>query len=204
MVFDYAFVLTGGISTGKSTVAKMFREDGFSVIDADKIAHQMLVLHKKSVVELFGEEYLKDNEIDRKRLGALIFSNPKEKKRLESLLHPLIYNEIERQAKELDRAQKPYLIDIPLFFENLGRYPIESSVVVYTPQQLQLSRLMKRDNSLKEEAESRIASQMDIEKKREKATYIIDNSKDLKHLQEEYVKVRDRLLKNFKEADAKL
>jgi len=199
MVFKNAIVLTGGISSGKSTVANLFLNDGFFLIDADKIAHETLNIEYKKIANLFGNEYVYEGTVNRKKLGALIFSNKEEKKRLELLLHPLIYNKIEEQSRQFENLDYPYLIDIPLFFESEGRYPIKSSIVVYTPKEKQLERLMFRDSSEESEAQQRIDSQMDIEKKREKATYIIDNSQDRKYLQAEYVKVRDKILSNFKE-----
>ena len=197
MPFKYAVVLTGGIATGKSTVVKFFTKEGFSIIDADNIAHAMLELHKESIAELFGAEYIVNNRVDRKSLGTLIFSNPKEKLRLESLLHPLIFSEIERRAIEEDKFEKPYIIDIPLFFESKGRYPIHQSIVVYTPLDKQLERLMNRDGSTTEEAQQRIGSQLSIEEKRQLSTYLIDNSKNFKYLQEECVRVKNIILTNF-------
>ena len=197
MAFNHAVVLTGGIATGKSSVAEMFKQDGFVVIDADRVAHNMLDIHQDKIAELFGTKYVKDGAVDRKALGSLIFSNQKEKLCLEGLLHPLIFEEIEKQANEQDRLQKPYLIDIPLFFES-KRYSIEKSIVVYTPRNKQLERLMERDGSTKEEAEKRIDSQLDIEEKKQLATYIIDNSEDLKHLQQEYDRVKKEILDSSK------
>jgi len=197
MSFKYAIVLTGGIATGKSTVAKFFEEDNFVVIDADKIAHSMLDKHKEKIVELFGVEYVKGGAVDRKALGALIFSDAKEKLRLEGLLHPLIFEEIEKQANKQDKMKKPYLIDIPLFFET-KRYPIEKTIVVYTPKDKQLERLMERDDSFIEEAKKRIESQIDIEEKKHLGTYIINNSHDLKHLQQEYDRVKKEILDSSK------
>lgn len=193
MVFEYAIVLTGGIATGKSSIAEKFLLDEFMVIDADKVAHTMLDMHQEKIAQLFGPEYVKEGIVDRKALGNLIFSNLEEKIRLENLLHPLIFQEIERQAKEEDKKRRPYLIDIPLFFET-KRYPIEKSIVVYTPKDKQLERLMARDGSTKEEAQLRIDSQMDIEKKKQLSTYIIDNSHDLNHLQQEYARVKKKIL----------
>jgi len=197
MAFKYAIVLTGGIATGKSTVVKFFSNEGFIVIDADKIAHIMLDLHQEKIIELFGSKYVVNNRVDRKALGSLIFSNATEKLRLENLLHPLIFSEIEQQSIAEDKKEKPYLIDIPLFFESEGRYPIEKSIVVYTPKEMQLIRLMKRDGSSNKEAQQRIDSQTSIEEKRALSTYLIDNSKDLKNLQEECVRVKNIILTDF-------
>ena len=197
MAFKYAIVLTGGIATGKSSIAEKFIVDGFTVIDADKVAHTMLELHQDKIAQLFGFEYVKDGAVNRKALGSLIFSNPEEKLRLEGLLHPLIFEEIKNQAKEEDKKKKPYLVDIPLFFET-KRYPIEKSIVVYTPKDKQLERLMARDGSTKDEAQQRIDSQMNIEEKKQRSTYVIDNSHDLNHLQQEYVRVKKEILDSSK------
>jgi dephospho-CoA kinase len=194
MAFEYAIVLTGGIATGKSTVVQFFLEEGFAIIDADKIAHLMLDLYYHKIAELFGSKYVEDAKVNRKLLGGLIFSDPKEKLRLEKLLHPLIFSEIERQAIELDKLKELYIIDIPLFFESKGRYPIEKSIVVYAPKEKQLERLMKRDGSSNIEAQQRIDSQLSIEEKKDLSTYIIDNSKDLKNLQQECARVKRQLL----------
>jgi len=197
MAFDYAVVLTGGIATGKSTVAKIFTSLGFEIIDADKIAHNMLDKQYKKVIELFGEIYVADKKVNRKLLGSLIFANKKEKLRLEKLLHPLIFKEIERQSDLLDLLMKPYLVDIPLFFES-NRYSIKKSIVVYIPQTLQLQRLMQRDDSTEVMAQQRIDSQIDIEEKKQKASYLIDNQGDMKALQELCVKVKDMIIQDYK------
>ena len=197
MAFEYAVALTGGIATGKSTVAKIFSSLGFEIIDADKIAHEILDREYKEVAELFGEEYLLNKKVNRKALGALIFTNQDEKLRLEALLHPLIFSEIESKSIELDMKKRPYLVDIPLFFES-KRYPIEKVIVVYIPQKLQLERLMERDNSEKQVAQQRIDSQLSIEEKKHKATYLIDNQGDEKSLQEVCVKVKDKVMFDYK------
>jgi dephospho-CoA kinase len=194
MAFKYAIVLTGGIATGKSTVANYFLSEGFNLIDADKVAHLMLDLHQDKISELFGAEYITDGKVNRKLLGGLIFSDKEAKLRLEQLLHPLIFEAIEREAIEYDKLKEPYIVDIPLFFESKGRYPIKESIVVYTPPQLQLKRLMERDGSTNTEAQQRIDSQISIDKKRDLSTYLIDNSKDLKYLQEECVRVKNSIL----------
>jgi len=195
--FSYAVVLTGGIASGKSTVAKIFKEEGFVIVDADKIAHMVLDREYKSISKLFGLKYITDNRVNRKALGRLIFGNPTEKKKLENFIHPLIYREIEEQSMELDKIKNPYIIDIPLFFET-NRYPIKKSIVVYIPKEEQLKRLMQRDGSTKKEALLRIDAQMDIEIKRTKASYLINNNRDLNSLQEECAKVKQKILSDFR------
>jgi dephospho-CoA kinase len=184
MAYEYAIALTGSIATGKSTVASLLALNGMRVIDADTISHKILDDSFLWVAKTFGEEYLKGSKVDRSRLGEYIFSHAEAKKTLEAYLHPKIKAEIERQSEKQDSFKFPYLIDIPLFFEN-SNYPIEQSVVVYTPPAVQLERFMKRNGYSKEESLRRIASQLPIDEKRERATWVIDNSKDLKHLQNE-------------------
>ena len=187
-LFTNAIALTGGISTGKSTVCNLLKLHGFLIIDADKIAHKILDLNASKIEELFGTKYVENGLVQRKELGKIIFSNEENKLKLEALLHPLIKEEIIKEAKICEEQNKPYFIDIPLFFEKM-HYPIVKSVVVYTPKELQIERLIKRDNITKDEALLKISNQMDIEKKKELSTYIIDNSKDLKHLQNEVEKL---------------
>jgi len=191
--FTNAVVLTGGIATGKSTVASLFKLHGFLTIDADKIAHKLLDLHYKEIAQLFGEEYIENQKVLRKKLGNLIFKDESQKKRLEDFIHPLIKQEIIKEAAIFEKQQKPYLIDIPLFFETQN-YDIQKSIVVYTPKEIQIQRLMKRDSCSFDEALLRINNQMDIEKKKTLSTYIIDNSSNLLHLQNEVERIKKELI----------
>jgi len=184
MAYEYAIALTGSIATGKSTVASLLALNGMRVIDADTISHEILDASTAWVEETFGSEYISHGKVDRSKLGTTIFSNPQAKKTLETYLHPKIRAEIEKRSEAQDKFAFPYLIDIPLFFEN-NNYPIKESVVVYTPKEIQLERFMKRNGYSKEESLQRIASQLPIDEKKEKATWVIDNSKNLKHLQNE-------------------
>ena len=192
MAFEYAIALTGGIATGKSTVASLLALNGMRVIDADSISHKILDDSHAWVEETFGTEYVNNSKVDRAKLGSMIFSNQDAKKILEDFLHPKIRAEIEKQSIKQDSFKFPYLIDIPLFFEN-GAYDIKDSVVVYTPSEIQLERFMKRNGYSKEESLKRIASQMPIEEKKKKATWVIDNSKNLKHLQQEVESFVDKI-----------
>lgn len=193
MAFEYAVALTGGIATGKSTVAKFFSFFGFTVIDADNIAHEVLDQQYKAVGKLFGDKVIKNKKVKRKKLGKIVFKDEEKRKELEALVHPLIYEEIERLSEAEDRLVKPYLIDIPLFFET-KRYPIEKSLLVYTDKKTQIKRLMHREGYSKKEAKRRIDSQLDIEKKRKKSDYIIDNMDDLNHLKNECERVKEIIL----------
>jgi len=197
MAFEYAIALTGGIATGKSTVASLLGLNGLRVIDADAIAHKLLDLHVEFISSTFGEEYIKNSKVNRAELGKLVFSNKEKKAELEAFLHPKIREEIVAQSEKQDGFKFPYLIDIPLFFETKA-YDIKNSVVVYTPKDVQLERFMKRNGFDKEESLRRIESQMPIDEKRELATFVIDNSKNLKHLQKECENFVDGIKKEFK------
>lgn len=187
-LFKNAIALTGGISTGKSTVCNLLKLHGFLTIDADKIAHKLLDENSSKIEEMFGKEYVENGKVLRKELGKIIFSNEENKLKLEELLHPLIKEEIIKESKIYEEQNKPYFVDIPLFFEKM-HYPISKSLVIYTPKELQIQRLMKRDNIDEKEAKLKISNQMDIEEKRKLANIVIDNSKDLKHLQNEVERV---------------
>ena len=184
MAFKYAIALTGGIATGKSTVASLMGLNGMRVIDADTISHEILDASSSWVKETFGDEYINGSKVNRSKLGSLVFADDSAKKTLEEFLHPKIRDEIEKRSIKQDSFKFPYLIDIPLFFEN-SAYDIKDSVVVYTPKEVQLERFMKRNGYSEEESLKRIASQMPIDEKKERATWVIDNSKKLKHLQQE-------------------
>jgi len=184
MAYEYAIALTGSIATGKSTVASLLALNGMRIIDADTISHEILDASVSWVEETFGSEYLRLGKVDRNKLGTMIFSDDNSKKILENFLHPKIRAEILKRSEKQDRLKFPYLIDIPLFFEN-NSYDIEDSVVVYTPEDIQLERFMKRNGYSKEESLKRIATQFPIAQKKEMATWVIDNSKNLKHLQQE-------------------
>jgi len=185
MAYKYAIALTGSIATGKSTVASLLALNGMRVIDADTISHEILDASASWVGQTFGDEFLiNGSKVNRPKLGEYIFSHSEAKKTLEEYLHPKIKSEIEKRSEKQDSFKFPYLIDIPLFFEN-NNYNIKDSVVVYTPKEVQLERFMKRNGYSEEESLKRIAAQLPIDEKREKATWVIDNSKNLKHLQNE-------------------
>ncbi|MBN2782135.1 MAG: dephospho-CoA kinase [Campylobacterales bacterium] len=192
MAFKYAIALTGGIATGKSTVASLLALNGMRVIDADTISHEILDASVQWVKESFGDEFVIGSKVDRAKLGSLVFSDAKAKKTLEDYLHPKIREEIKKRSEKQDEFKFPYLIDIPLFFEKSG-YDIKDSVVVYTPKEIQLDRFIKRNGYSAKESQNRISSQMDIDEKKQRATWVIDNSKDLKHLQKEVEEFVDKI-----------
>ncbi|MBN2831925.1 MAG: dephospho-CoA kinase [Campylobacterales bacterium] len=187
MAYEHAIVLTGSIGTGKSTVSKMLQERGFELIDADTIAKEILSLHVNEVRALFGEGVIVDETIDRKALGAIIFNDKNEREKLNALMRPLIREEILKRSEVLEQKGKPYIIDIPLYYESEG-YDCKLVVVVYAPVEVQRKRLMQRENFTKEEAQKRIDAQISIEEKKILADFLINNSFDRAFLQSEIEK----------------
>lgn len=192
----YGIAITGGIGTGKSSVSTILRLYGYTIVDADKVAHQVLNNNTSSVVELFSESILgEDNQIDRKKLGKIVFGDYVQKKKLEDLLHPKIRNEILSMANQLESYSQYYFLDIPLFFEVGGKktYDVAEVLLIYAPKELQLKRIIARDGISQEDAIKRIEAQMDIEEKKLQSENIIKNTKGLKELQEEIEKFLQKL-----------
>lgn len=192
----YGIAITGGIGTGKSSVSTILRLYGYTIVDADKVAHQVLNDNTSSVVELFSESILgEDNQIDRKKLGKIVFGDYKQKKKLEDLLHPKIRDEILSRANQLESYSQYYFLDIPLFFEVGGKktYDVAEVLLIYAPKELQLKRIIARDGISQEDAMRRIEAQMDIEEKKLQSENIIKNTKGLKELQEEIEKFLQKL-----------
>ena len=188
--FPNAYVITGSIASGKSTVVNLLKERCFSVIDADLIAHEQLEICKREIVKAFGEQILDETgKIDRKKLGDTVFNEPKKLKNLEQILHPKIKAEILSQASQLEGLGEIYFVDIPLFFEKKERYAeFKNVAVIYAPKELLLSRLMNRNALNLEAAKARVEFQMDIEQKKKMAKFIIDNSSDMENLKLELEK----------------
>ena len=160
------------------------------MIDADLIAHEQLEICKCEIVKAFGEQILDEaGKIERKKLGAIVFNEPKKLKNLEQILHPKIKAEIFFKASQFERLGQVYFVDIPLFFEKKERYAEFTNVaVIYAPKELLLSRLMNRNALNLEAAKARVGLQMDIEQKKKMAKFIIDNSSDREHLKLEIEK----------------
>ena len=188
--FPNAYVITGSIASGKSTVVNLLKERGFSVIDADLIAHEQLEICKCEIVKAFGEQILDETgKIDRKKLGAIVFNEPKKLKNLEQILHPKIKAEILSQASQLEGLGEIYFVDIPLFFEKKERYAeFKNVAVIYAPKELLLSRLISRNGLSLNEAKARVELQIDIEQKKKMAKFVIDNSGDKENLKLELEK----------------
>ncbi len=196
MVLENAIALTGGIGTGKSTTIKILESQGYQILDADKIAHQLLQENRFKIAQHFGSEILEKDILNRKKLGTIVFQNTNELKWLEDFLHPLIRERMLNKAYELEKNHQAYFLDIPLFFEVGGKkcYPVSKVVLIYAPRVLQIERLLERDKLKEAEILQRLACQMDIEQKRTMSDYIIDNSSSLKDLNKQVERFLKTLL----------
>lgn len=194
--------LTGGIATGKSTVSNIIKSLGYHVIDADKIAKDVVKKGNpayEEIIDAFGQEILDErNDINRKKLGTIIFKDSLMRKRLNDIVHPHVF----KTMKELiDKHQKESIIfvDVPLLIEEIDKFNeyeiiFDEIWLIYLDEKTQLDRLTKRDLISEEEAIRKIKSQMPIELKREYATRIIDNRKDINSLEEQVEKILDEVI----------
>ncbi len=196
MVLKNAIALTGGIGTGKSTTIKILESQGYPILDADKIAHQLLQEHRFKIAQHFGSDILEKGILNRKKLGTIVFQKANELKWLEDFLHPLIRERMLKKAYELEKNHQAYFLDIPLFFEVGGKkcYPVGRVVLIYAPRVLQIERLLERDKLKEAEILQRLACQIDIEQKRTLSDYIIDNSSSLKDLNKQVERFLKTLL----------
>ncbi len=189
----YILGLTGGIASGKSTVSAYLAQNGALIIDADLIARQVVAKRSsglKQIVAKFGKEILTaSGELDRKKLGKLVFSNKDLLQALTDITGPLIRAEILREIEAAKKAQvKLVVLDIPLLFETGYQTLCDKVMVVTVPSEVQLERVMKRDNLSAAEARKRIANQLPTSKRNELADVLIDNSKSVAETYQQVLK----------------
>jgi dephospho-CoA kinase len=196
--------LTGGIASGKSTVARAFSERGIPVIDADQLAREVVAPGSEglaAIVETFGEEVLlPDGSLDRKGLGARVFADRSLLPQLNGIVHPLVGRLSAERIAAIDAASVPYAIyEAPLIVENGLHRAMRALIVVALEVPLQIERVMKRDSLGREEAENRIKAQAPLSKKLEAADYVIDNGQDLSTLFQRVDQVHQQLLLRLSE-----
>ncbi len=183
--------LTGGIASGKSTVSNILRKLGAEIIDADKITHRLMEpkkeLWQKIVVEFGDDILLEAGQIDRERLGDIVFSDSTKRRRLEEISHPIIIKELRRRM-ELS-SNKIVIADIPLLIET-GMVDLFDQVwLVYVEESIQIERLMRRDEINYQSAIKKIKSQMPLIEKRDYADKIIENNRGEEELKDNVVKL---------------
>jgi dephospho-CoA kinase len=174
--------LTGGVATGKSTVAQMFKQCGAVVIDADALAREVVQPDKpawRDVVRTFSKKVLNpDRTINRQALGSIVFRYPAKRRRLERIIHPRVAREQQRLTREAARKDPTAVVlyDVPLLFEAGIDKRVQKIIVVTADQQTQIARLKKRNSLSRAEALRRIRSQMPLAKKAQMADLVIDGT----------------------------
>jgi len=177
--------LTGGIATGKSTVAKMLTNRGYEVIDADEIVHKLQAKKSpllKEISKAFGSTVLNENgSLNREKLGQMIFNDEKKRSLLDSIVHPAVRAEFERK---IQLVQSDILfLDVPLLFESGFDDLADVTLVINASVEVQLERLMLRNGLSHQEARARIDAQMPMSQKVKLADFVIDNDGDLAELE---------------------
>lgn len=198
------FGLTGGIGTGKSTVAALFRERGVPVVDADELAREAVAPGSEglaAVARAFGPGVMnEDGSLDRKRLGALVFADPAARERLNAITHPLVRRLSQQRFAELSRLGTELAgYDVPLLFEVGLDQALRPVVVVSASEATQLARLAARDGLDAEQALSRVRAQLPLAEKRARADYVIEND----GLREALVAQVDEVLRSLRAAGAR-
>ncbi|MDU5046620.1 dephospho-CoA kinase [Streptococcus sp.] len=180
--------LTGGIASGKSTVVEMIKEAGYKVIDADQLVHDMQAKGGRlyrALLDWLGEEILLPNgELNRSKLGQLIFSNEEMRHRSAEIQGTIIREELATQRDCLAKKEDVFFMDIPLLIENGYQDWFDQIWLVAVSPEVQRQRLMKRNHLSSKEASMRIASQMSLEEKKPYASLVLDNNASLDDLKE--------------------
>lgn len=193
--------LTGGIASGKSTVGRMLVELGARLVDADTVAREIVRPGEpalEAIASLFGQAVLQpDGTLDRAALGNIVFKDPDLLAKLEAITHPAVRKRMWDQIHTYAEAEPNGLIigDVPLLYETKQAELYEGILVVYVPPELQVERLMKRNGMDEEEARRRVSLQMDIEEKRKRADWVIDNSGTAEETQAQVQALWNRLVR---------
>ena len=184
----YFLGLTGGIATGKTTADAFFEKKNIPIIDADRVAHDLMKKNGASytaIVDHFGASILNDEkEIDRKKLGKIVFGAPAKLNELNQITHPLIRKAIVLQMQNYQKKDTPLaILDVPLLFETHYDQLCDSVLVISADLSHQLARLQERNNLNKAQAMSRINSQMKLQEKEKLADFVVDNNGSIADLE---------------------
>ncbi|MED4464097.1 dephospho-CoA kinase [Metabacillus fastidiosus] len=186
--------LTGGIASGKSTVSNMFKEKNITVVDADQIARDVVEIGKtayKEIVQHFGKEILNNDEtINRAKLGSIIFQSEEERKILNNIVHPEVRKEMMRQTEiAKENKEEIVVLDIPLLYESNLTHLVHKTLLVYVDENVQVKRLMERNNYTYEEAKMRMEAQLSLEDKLKLADHVINNNGTIGETEEQLNKL---------------
>ena len=174
--------ITGGIASGKSTVTNFLRKQGFQVVDADAVVHKLQKPGGRlfeALVQYFGQKIILENgELNRPLLASLIFSSPEEREWSKQIQGEIIREELATLRDQFSQIEEIFFMDIPLLFEQDYSAWFDETWLVYVDRDVQVERLMKRDHLSKDEAESRLAAQWSLEKKKDLASHVLNNNEN--------------------------
>ena len=194
--------LTGGIASGKSTVARQLEALGVVVVDADALAREVVAKGTAGLAEIvrtFGPDLLTEaGELNRERMGALVFDDAAARQKLNQITHPRIGQLSAQRIAEAQASSAPYVVyEAALLVETGAHQGMQALIVVAAPAELQLARIQSRDGLTAEAAQSRLAAQLPLDKKLAVANYVIHNSSDVAALQEQTRQVHAQILARF-------
>lgn len=186
--------LTGGIASGKSTVAKMLKNYGIPIIDADVIAREVVEVGEEAyykIVEAFGKDILhEDGTIHREKLGAIVFNDEEQRKKLNNIVHPAVRTRMnELKQKYIEGGEKTIVLDIPLLFESKLTHLVDKIILVYVDYDVQVKRLMERNHFTREQAEARIKAQMPLKDKISLADAVLYNNGTISETEKQLAEV---------------
>jgi dephospho-CoA kinase len=192
------FGLTGGIASGKSTVAAILRRLGAAVINADELSREVVQPRQaawKEIIETFGSDILQeDRSLDRKKLRKLVFHDPQARKKLEAIIHPRVRALAEQRIRELAAAGTSIIVyEVPLLFEGQIHLWLRPVVLVACDLATQKQRLRQRDHLTDIEAQQHLDAQMALEDKRKLADYVIENTGSLEDLERQVLAVLQKI-----------
>ena len=199
------FGLTGGIGAGKSTVAGLFQEAGIPVVFADDVGREVVSKGSEglsAIVDLFGSDVLDDTgSLDRRKLGGIVFNDPAERTRLESLLHPLVQDHSRELFAQLNDAGTQIIIyESALLFETNRHTEMHGVILVSASEETRIARVQERDGSNAEDVRSRIQAQMADDDKRKLCGYFIENDEDIEKLRAQVESLISQLVQTNKDS----
>ena len=190
--------LTGGISSGKSTITSWFLENGIIVLDADEIVRQLQKPGSPLMNDLareFGSNViLETGELARDVLGSIIFHDEVAKQKLNDMIHPLVKKKLDEGIEQAKACgEQLVILDVPLLFESGFESLVDETLVIYVSRDIQVKRLMQRDQIGEDYALAKINSQMSLEKKRDRADYVINNERSIRELRTQFEQMFEML-----------
>lgn len=187
------FALCGNIASGKSTVQKLLENQGYRVLDTDKVAHELLTVNNSELFLEFKKfDVFENGEFSREKLGKLVFTNKEIKQKLENILHPQIREKI-KEFFEQNQNEKYLFVGIPLLFEANMTDLFDKIIFIYADDEIRLKRLLLRNGYSVEYAKARLNSQMRQEEKTQKSDYVINNNGSIEELNVNIIKLFEQI-----------